>query len=300
MNMREMFIKTTNELVDKDKRIALILGGISVVSFAESIEKYPERCFDAGISEQADLSIAAGMAITGMIPIFHTIAPFMAERAYEQLKIDFGYQKLGGNFVSNGSSIDYSSFGATHQCPAEIPILTQIPNLQIVVPGTPDEFKSLFLSTYDNGCPTYFRLSRDINKETQDVKFGEAIVIREGKAITIIAVGPMLEMVLEATEGIDATILYYTTIHPFDTKTLIKYSESGKILVCEPYYEGAIDYDITSTLKRYIIIDHCGIPHEFCKHYGTTKENYAIMGLTVENIKEKVAKLANTPPVILY
>lgn len=291
MNMREMFVKTTNELIDKDKRIALILGGISVASFTDSIEKYPGRCFDAGISEQADLSIAAGMAITGMIPIFHTIAPFMAERAYEQLKIDFGYQKLGGNFISNGSSIDYSSFGATHQCPAEISVLTQIPNMQIIVPGTPDEFKSLFLSTYDNGCPTYIRLSRDINKETRNVIFGEANIIKKGKAITIIAVGPMLEMVLEAAEDFDATILYYTTIHPFDARTLIENAESGIILVCEPYYEGAIDYDITSSLKRNIIIEHCGIPHDFCKHYGTTKDNYAAMGLTVENIKEKIENL---------
>lgn len=291
MNMREMFVKTTNEIVDNDKRVALILGGISVASFSESIEKYPERCFDAGISEQADLSVAAGMAISGMIPIFHTIAPFMAERAYEQLKIDFGYQKLGGNFISNGSSIDYSSFGATHQCPAEISVLSQIPNMQILVPGTPDEFRSLYLSTYDNGCPTYIRLSRDVNSESYDVKLGEANVIKKGKSLTIIAVGPMLKMVLEAAEDFDVTVLYYTSIHPFDSKTLIEYSDSGKVLVCEPYYEGALDYDITKALKREVLIDHCGMPHEFCKHYGTTKENYAEMGLTVENIKRKINSL---------
>ena len=227
------------------------------------------------------------MAISGMIPIFHTIAPFMAERAYEQLKIDFGYQKLGGNFISNGSSIDYSSFGATHQCPAEISVLSQIPNMQILVPGTPDEFRSLYLSTYDNGCPTYIRLSRDVNSESYDVKLGEANVIKKGKSLTIIAVGPMLKMVLEAAEDFDVTVLYYTSIHPFDSKTLIENSDSGKVLVCEPYYEGALDYDITNALKREVLIDHCGMPHEFCKHYGTTKENYAEMGLTVENIKKK-------------
>lgn len=291
MNMREMFVNTTNELINKDKRVALILGGISVASFADSIAKYPERVFDAGISEQADLSIAAGMAITGMIPIFHTIAPFMAERAYEQLKIDFGYQNIGGNFISNGASIDYSSFGATHQCPAEMPILTQIPHMQIIVPGTPDEFRSLFLETYDNGAPTYLRLSRDVNKETQDVKFGKANVIKKGKELTIIAVGPMLKMVLEASEGIDATILYYTTIHPFDSETLINNIDCRKVLVCEPYYEGALDYDIISSVKGNLTIDHCGMPHEFCKHYGTTVENYASMGMTVENIRKKIEDL---------
>ena len=291
MNMREMFVKTTNEIVDNDKRVALILGGISVASFSESIEKYPKRCFDAGISEQADLSIAAGMAISGMIPIFHTIAPFMAERAYEQLKIDFGYQKLGGNFISNGSSIDYSSFGATHQCPAEISVLSQIPNMQILVPGTPDEFRALYLSTYDNGCPTYIRLSRDVNPESYDVKLGKANVIKKGKGVTIIAVGSMLKMVMEAAEDYDVTVLYYTSIHPFDSKTLIENTDSSKVLVCEPYYEGALDYDITTSMKREVLIDHCGMPHEFCKHYGTTKENYAEMGVTVENIKKKINSL---------
>lgn len=293
MNMREMFVHTTNELIKKDKRVALILGGISVASFQESIDAFPERVFDAGISEQADLSIAAGMAITGMIPIFHTIAPFMAERAYEQLKIDFGYQRLGGNFVSNGSSIDYSSFGATHQCPAEMPVLCQIPNMQIIVPGTPTEFQRLFLSTYDNGQPTYLRLSRDVNGIDHDVEFGQANVIREGNGATVIAVGPMLEMVMKAAEGMDVTILYYTTIKPFDSQTLLEHVASRKVLVCEPYYEGALDYEIQTAVHGPIHIEHCGIPHEFCKHYGTTKENYVSMGLTVEHIKEKLQILIN-------
>lgn len=293
MNMREMFVNTTNELIKKDDRVALILGGISVASFQESIDAFPKRVFDAGISEQADLSIAAGMAITGMIPIFHTIAPFMAERAYEQLKIDFGYQQLGGNFISNGASIDYSSFGATHQCPAEMPILLQIPHMQIIVPGTPNEFRKLFLSTYDNGQPTYLRLSRDVNSVDNDVVFGKANVICKGNKATIIAVGPMLEMAMKAVEGKDVTILYYTTIKPFDSQTLLENVDSHKVLICEPYYEGASDYDIQTAINGPVNIVHCGMPHEFCKHYGTTKENYSAIGLTVEEIKDKLENLIN-------
>ena len=289
--MREMFVNTTNELIKKDNRVALILGGISVASFQESIEAFPQRVFDAGISEQADLSIASGMAISGMIPIFHTIAPFMAERAYEQLKIDFGYQQLGGNFISNGASIDYSSFGATHQCPAEMPVLLQIPNMQVIVPGTPNEFKKLFLSTYDNGKPTYIRLSRDVNSVDSDVEFGKAKLIRKGTKATIIAVGPMLEMAMKAAEGLDVTIIYYTTIKPFDAAAIVENAANNKFLLCEPYYEGALDYDIQRSAGGPVNIVHCGIPHEFCKHYGTTKENYAAMGLTAEDIRGKLEKL---------
>lgn len=288
MNMREMFVKTTNELIESDPKVALILGGISVASFSESIRKYPERVFDAGIMEQGDISIASGLAITGMIPIFHTIAPFLAERAYEQLKIDFGYQKLGGNFVSNGASLDYSSFGATHQCPAEIGVLKLIPGMQVIVPGTPDEFRDLFMQTYNNGCPTYTRLARDVNKESRKVSFGKADVVKRGTKATIIAVGPMLQMALDATEDLDVTILYYTTVSPFDTMTLVENLSGSHILVCEPYYEGALDYEISKAIDKPIKLSHIGIPHEFCKHYGNTIDNYKEMGITIENIRNKV------------
>jgi len=261
------------------------------MSFNESISKYPERVFDAGIMEQGDISIASGLSISGMIPIFHTIAPFLAERAYEQLKIDFGYQKLGGNFISNGASIDYSSFGATHQCPAEIGILKQIPNMQVIVPGTPDEFRSLFLQTYDNGYPTYTRLARDVNKLSNEVVFGKANVIKKGPLGTIIAVGPMLEMVLNAVGDMDVTILYYSTVAPFDKNTLIENMTGNQMLVCEPYYEGALDYEITESLNQPIKIMHVGIPHEFCSHYGNTIENYQAMGITIENIQAKVKSM---------
>lgn len=292
MNMREVFVSTTNELIEQDSRVALILGGISVASFDESMKKYPKRVFDAGIMEQADISVAAGMAITGMIPIFHTIAPFLAERAYEQLKIDFGYQNLGGNFISNGSSIDYSSFGATHQCPAEIGTMKQIPNMQIVVAGTPSEFDQLYRSSYDNGSPTYFRLCRDKNAIDNDVVFGKANVIKTGSQATILAVGPMLDMVLEAAANFDVTVLYYTTVAPFDRETLALHCSSGKLLICEPYYSGALLFDVHESLQgKPVQVVELGIPHEFCKHYGTTAENLVDMGITVDAMRAAISSL---------
>lgn len=291
MNMREMFVETTKELIRKDPKVALILGGISVASFDDVISEFPERVFDAGIMEQSDLSIASGMAITGMIPIFHTIAPFLAERAYEQLKIDFGYQRLGGVFISNGASIDYSSFGATHQCPAEVSILKQIPGMQVIVAGTPDEFRALYMETYNNGDPTYLRLSREVNPASQDVHFGKANLIKKGRKATVLAVGPMLKYVLEATEDMDVTVLYYTTVSPFDRECLAANFAGDGVLVCEPYYEGALDYDIINTIDKPIRIKHVGMPLEFCMHYGSTKENYEHMGLTVDNIKSTLKSM---------
>lgn len=294
MNMRESFVQTTKELIHKDDRIALILAGISVAGFSEEIEKFHDRVFDAGISEQANISIAAGMSAVGMIPIFHSFAPFVTERAYEQLKIGFGYQRLRGNFVTTGASLDCSSFGATHQCPADIPILKQIPNMQIIVPGTAEEYKSLFLQTYDNDMPTYFRTAREQNANSYDVKAGMANVVKKGNKLTIVAVGNALERVIKAVSDLDVTILYYTTIEPFDYDTLANNLISGKLLICEPYYEGALLYDVIIHLKRQLFIDMVGIPHEFCKHYGLTPECYEYMGYTESNIREKAIRMINS------
>lgn len=289
MNMREQFVATTNELIEKDSRVALLLGGISVAAFKENLEKYPNRVFNAGISEQAIVSAAAGMAVTGMIPIVHTIAPFLVERAYEQLKLDFGYQKLGGNFITTGASLDYSSFGATHQCPADIGVLKQIPGMQIVVPGTAEEFDVLFRTTYDNGSPTYIRTSRDVNSESRDVSFGKANVIKTGTKATIIAVGPMLDMVLSAVAKLDVTVLYYTTLAPFDQKTLIDNCTSKNIIICTPFYVDALLEDIITALpNRELLIREIGMPKEFIRHYGYTKDHYAAMGLTSERINTEI------------
>ena len=104
--------------------------------------KYP-KALNIGILEQATTSFAAGLSKVGFIPIVHTIASFMVDRAFEQLKIDFGYQKLNGNFISVGGSYDYAALGCTHHCPGDIAVLKTLPGMQIVVPGTPNEFDLL-------------------------------------------------------------------------------------------------------------------------------------------------------------
>ncbi len=294
MNEREQFIYTTKELLNNDDKTALVLAGISMASFEDEFKKYPNRVINAGICEQAVVGFAAGLSISGMIPIVHTIAPFLVERAYEQLKIDFGYQKLRGNFITTGASLDYSSFGATHQCPADIALLRQIPDFEIIIPGSADEFKQLYLKTYSDNYPTYFRLSRDENKTSYNVEFKKANVIKKGNKAVVIAIGPMLDMVLKSLEDMDVTILYYTTIYPFDSETLIQNASSKKILICEPFYIGSITDLITDCLNNeQIMIKEIGIKKQFAEKYGYTKEHYKNMGITEENIRLTVEQMIN-------
>ncbi|MSU55029.1 MAG: hypothetical protein EXS46_00640 [Candidatus Taylorbacteria bacterium] len=292
MNMRQQLIVTVESLLEKDERLVTLLCDIGIFGFRKAFENFPKRIYNVGILEQSTVSLAAGLALTGKIPVIHTIAPFLIERSLEQLKDDFGYQKLGGNFVSIGASYDYAALGCTHHCPGDIGILKQIPGMEIVVPGTAGEFDILFKESYANGHPTYFRLSEKENTESLPVKFGKAHLIRKGKSATVVAVGPILKSVLEACLNEDVTILYYTTLEPFDHETLRNNCPSGKVLLCEPYYEGGLTNEIINSLKpQAASIDTVGVPRKFLTNYGKSDEHDEQIGLTASSIRNRLHKL---------
>ncbi|MCX6799973.1 MAG: hypothetical protein NT091_02395 [Candidatus Falkowbacteria bacterium] len=292
MSMRKQFVSTLENLLSEDERLVLLLGDIGVFGFRQPFERYPSRVYNIGILEQATIGLSAGLAMLDLIPVVHTIAPFLVERSFEQLKIDFAYQKLGGNFISVGASYDYAALGCTHHCPGDVGILKNIPGMEIITPGTDSEFDILFRQCYANGKPTYFRLSEKNNTESKDVNFGKANLIKKGNDATIIVVGTMLDVVLEAAKDFDVNVLYYTTLTPFDQQILKENSESGRILLCEPYYSGALALDIIKALfPRKIVFDTVGVPHEFMEDYGKAEEHDERIGLTVNNIKSRIKQL---------
>jgi transketolase len=171
-----------------------------------------------------------------------------------------------------------------------VPILKMIPNMQIVLPGNSSDFNSLFNQSYNNGLPTYYRLSEYENKHNVDVIINKANVIKTGTNATIICVGNMLDDVIEASEGLDVTILYYTTIAPFDYTTLID-NFNENIIICEPYYAGAINYDVDliSRYRKHRTLN-IGIPRMFLTNYGIKEEHDIHLGLDKKAIHEKISE----------
>jgi len=292
--MRKQFIQTLKTILYTNEKTVLLLGDIGVFGFRDELKNISNRAYNIGILEQSTISVAAGMAKTGLIPFVHTIAPFLVERSFEQLKIDFGYQNLNGNFISVGASYDYAALGCTHHCPGDVGILTNIPNMQIVTPGTSQEFDKLLISSYNNDSPTYYRLSETENTNTQNVEFGKGVVIKQGKEATIICFGTMLDNVYKACEDLDVTILYYTTILPFDVNLLKEYSNE-KIIICEPFYEGSVNHIITKALQyeKYTIFN-IGIPRQFLTNYGIKQQHDVHLGLDFKGIASKIKLCINS------
>lgn len=290
--MRKQFVKTVEDLMAQDERLVLLLGDIGVFGFRNAFKAYPERTYNIGVCEQAMTSMAAGLAKEGLIPVLHSIAPFVVERCFEQLKIDLCYQNLPANIVSVGSSYDYAALGCTHHCPGDVAVLRALPGMEIVVPGTPEEFDQLFRAAYTNNHPTYFRLGERSNQQSYEAEFGRAKVVQWGNLATVIAVGSTLTRVLDATKELDVAVLYYTTVTPFDVETLSQNCQSRKIILVEPYYAGVLVADIHLALGHTpVMIETIGVPHRFLTNYGHAEQHDEVIGLTSENIRARVEEV---------
>ena len=290
--MRKQFARTAHEILNTNEQAIVLLGDIGVFGFMEAMRDHPDRVLNIGILEQSTISLAAGLSIEGMIPIVHTIAPFMVERALEQIKIDFGYQRLRGNLVSVGGSLDYAALGGTHHCPGDVSILLSVPNIEIVIPGTASEFRQLFMSEYNNASVTYYRLSESENSVSHDVKLGQATIVRSGNQATVVCIGPTLDMTLRAVENFDVSVIYMTSIRPFDYASIRHASQSGRVLIVEPFYEGTLTHEVVTALSGTpSMVSNVGIPRSFRSEYGTREEHYTAINFSTNRIIMELEKL---------
>lgn len=156
--MRQQFSKSVMDIMDKDERVIVLLGDIGVFAFKDVFEKYPKRIYNVGILEQSMVGMAAGLAIAGFIPIVHTIEPFLVDRAFEQIKIDFGYQELPGNIIGVDVSKTAPNLGYTHQCTYALEHMAHVQGMKVFDPKDASEFDVLLKENYDKGL-NYFRIS---------------------------------------------------------------------------------------------------------------------------------------------
>lgn len=291
--MRRAFLSRVADMIRNEEDTTFFTVDIGMWAIREVLREFPERCTNVGIYEDAMISIAAGMSRAGLIPTIFGIQPYLIERTLEQIKMDFAYQKLGVNVVGTGAAVDYPKYGYSHYCAEDAAIIKQIPGCEFVAPGTAKQFIQLFDQSYRDGKPTFFRVSDHPNvRHDPDVEFGKANVIQTGSKATVIAVSVMLDMVMEACEGEDVTVLYYTTLEPFDRETLAQNCDSGKILVCEPEYRGSLLDDIHEALPhRPLQIEQVAFPREIFRNYGTYDEKMEHYGLTAEHVIEKLTVL---------
>lgn len=155
--MRKQFPISVMDIMGKDDKVVVVLGDISVFGFKDVMAKYPTRCYNIGILEQSMVSMAAGLAMAGFIPILHTISPFLVARAYEQIRDDFGFQELKGTFVGVDVYCTSPNLGLTHSCPEDTALMSYVHGMKIFTPESAAEFDSTLKDVYNKSL-NYFRI----------------------------------------------------------------------------------------------------------------------------------------------
>jgi transketolase len=236
--MRETFLSTIDAALDVDSRLVVVVADISAAQLGAVKLRHPRRVINVGIREQLLISVAGGLALAGMRPVAHTFASFLVERPFEQVKLDLGHQGAGAVLVSSGASYDMAYAGRTHQSPADVALIDTLPGWTVHVPGHHEEARRLLLESLPGDGKVYVRLSEDANAESHlGVGFQ---VMRQGSRGVVLAIGPTLDRVLAATISIDVTVLYASTIRPFDAVGLRAAVRSAvaDVVVVEPYLAG--------------------------------------------------------------
>ena len=292
--MRQVFVDTVEEVMRHDPRVAVVLAEISRDAFRPQ-----ERVVNVGIREQAMVGVGAGLALAGMRPVVHSYAPFLVERPFEQVKLDFGHQDVGGVLVSIGASYDDPAWGRTHQAPGDVALFDTLPGWTVHVPGHPEEVGPLVRSALAGDDRVYIRLSLRRNASPHPVVEGFTEVRRGARGV-VVAVGPVLDTVLAATAGVDVTVLYATTVRPFDAAGLLAAVRGGRandVLLVEPYLEGT-----SAHLAAEALAD---VPHRLrslgvrrgaeLRAYGTAEDHDSAHDLDVPGVAAAVRRMFGPP-----
>lgn len=260
---------------------------------------YPDRFFNTGIAESNMICVAGGLSTLGYTVFASSFAMFAAGRAFEQVRNSLGYPHLNVKIGATHAGISVGEDGASHQCNEDIALMRTIPGMVIINPADDIEARAAVFAAADYVGPVYLRFGRlalpRINEEDYKFEIGKAVKLCEGKDVTIIATGLMVNEALMAkeslaNEGISAAVLNMHTIKPIDKAAIIAAAkETGAIVTAEEHSViGGLGGAVTEVVCESVPVPvlRVGVEDVFGRS-GPGAEMLHIYGLDAANIVEK-------------
>jgi len=304
--MRIAFIKTLIELAKKDKDIYLLTGDLGFSVFEEFKQRFPDRFVDCGVAEQNMIGVAAGLALSGKKVVVYSIIPFVTMRCFEQIRNDICLQNLDVKVVGVGAGFSYGAQGPTHHAIEDLAIMRSLPNMTVLCPVDPIETGLAVKAMFKLKGPVYLRLGKskeeNIHSKSFEFKVGRANLIKNGKDITIMGIGPILKNALNAAEilekemNISVRIISMTTFKPLDKNIVLKaVKETKAIFTIEEHSLvgglGSAVAEILAESKDKILFRRIALPNEFCKEVGSQEYLREKNNLSVKGIKKTIEKI---------
>lgn len=304
VSVRDTYGKTLVELGRNDPNIVVLDADLAkstrTILFKEA---FPERFFDMGIAEADMMGTAAGLASCGKIVFVSTFAIFASGRAWEQVRTSVTYPGLNVKIVATHGGISVGPDGYTHQATEDISLMRAIPAMRVIVPCDAKSTAAAVRVAAKEEGPFYIRLTRPklptIYENECPFELGKAIRLRDGRDLTIIAIGTMVIRAIRAAatlenEGISTRVIDMHTVKPVDEEEIKRacYETKG-IITCEDHTViGGLGDAVSEVVLREkpIPVRRIGIQDRFGES-GGIDELYEKYGLTSENIVREAKKL---------
>jgi len=270
-------------LAKKDPNVMLITADLGYGVFEEFEKKYPNQYLNVGVAEHSMMGVASGLALEGRIIFTYSIGNFPTLRCLEHIRNDACYHELNINIVTSGGGFSYGGLGMSHHATEDLSIMRALPGINVMAPGTAWEAGEATLALYQDKKVGYLRIDKSkLDQEeilNNDFQIGKANVIREGKDITLIAAGGILEEAVKAScelerLGIESRVISLCSVKPIDVAMVRKAcDETGGIITIE---ENNLIGGMGSAISE-IVLDNNFQPKVF-KRIGLKDEYSSIVG----------------------
>ncbi|MFI5398327.1 MAG: transketolase family protein [Candidatus Binatia bacterium] len=258
--------------------------------------RFPDRHFDLGITEQNLVGVAAGLAHAGLRPFVLAMAPFLSMRGFEQIRTDCAYNRNNVTFLAPFAGLEAGAWGATHHAIEDIALLRVIPGMTVLSPADPGEAVKAVRAAAGVYGPVYIRIGGLMPIDGYDVPFriGEAVTLRDGRDLTIIATGPCVATALAVHDALRADrvgtrVVNVHTIKPLDQDAIIAAArETGRLLTVEEHSViGGLGGAVAEVLSRAGLgrLERVGIGDVFCTEVCPYFELLRVHGLDAAGVE---------------
>jgi transketolase len=297
--MRTAFFNALLQLAERDERIHVVVGDLGFGVVEPFARRFPDRFLNAGVAEQNMTGVAAGLALCGKIVFTYSIGNFSTIRCLEQIRNDICYHKADVKIVSVGGGFSYGPLGMTHHAVEDLAIMRALPSMVVVAPGDPFEVEQATRALVARSGPAYLRLGRagepQLHGPGAVFELGRAIRMKEGRALTIISTGGMLETGIRAAEllgeaGIDTRVVSMHTLKPLDEAEILSAAEeTGAIATLEEHsviggLGGAVAEVLAEASGPRGRLKRLGVPSTFASEIGSQDYLRATHGLSPEGV----------------
>jgi len=280
--MRKTFVDSLVQLARKDSRVLLVTADMGYSVLEPFRDEFPDRFLNSGITEQATVSMAAGLALSGYIVYAYSITPFITKRCYEQIRLDLAYMNTNVRLIGVGAGFEYGSAGATHHATEDIAIMRCLPNMTVCCPGDNHEAKSIIEASLDHKGPMYIRIGKNKDEfycdQKQEITIGKAHIIQQGTTKAFITTSNTLGYTLKHCQSLDykPTIISMHTIKPLDVDCVKKLiDDSFEIITIEEHNIigglGSAIAEIIAESNKAVRFSRIGVPDCF-SHYVANQE----------------------------